>query len=116
MEKTMRYLVWTLLGLFGVMILLSILQEAKAHSWYPFACCSGTDCAEITEWVPLPDGGAVVTNKFGSFKLSRQWINENSQPSQDWHSHICVKCDQWGTQGCIKFVPRPKCMFVGGGV
>lgn len=94
-------------------------DEAKlilVHSWYPFNCCAGHDCAPITHWQSTPDGGAIVTTQHGTFKLSRQWIEENSQPSQDWESHLCVRCLDWQNGHCVAQTPRNKCMFIGGGV
>lgn len=88
--------------------------DAQSHSWYPFNCCHHRDCAPITKWQSIP-GGAIVTTEHGTFTLTNEWIRENSQPSEDWDSHLCVKCEKWQSGKCLKPVPRDKCIFLGGG-
>jgi len=100
----------------SLLFMLSLCHRAEAHSWYPWACCSGNDCAEIESWVNQPDGSVVVRTRHGVFALSREWIAQNSQPSQDFDSHLCVKCTERQLGKCVSYVPRDKCMFLGGGV
>lgn len=100
----------------SLLFLVSLCHRAEAHSWYPWACCSGDDCAEIESWVNQPDGSVVVRTRHGVFGLSREWIAQNSQPSQDFDSHLCVKCTERRLGKCVSYVPRDKCMFLGGGV
>lgn len=118
--RVIDIIVAALVSFFGILVLwllvMAFLDEVKAHEWYPPRCCSGKDCASIDKWLPTPDGGAIVVNKFGSFKLTKEWMAANTLPSEDFNSHICVRCVEWKGAGCVKLEPRERCLFVGGGV
>lgn len=41
--------------------------NVRSHSWYPYACCSGNDCAAISEKdVRIVAGGYLVTVRPGT--------------------------------------------------
>lgn len=40
-------------------------RASKAHEWYPWECCSGIDCSEISESrVRVSPGGYMVDGEF----------------------------------------------------
>jgi hypothetical protein len=55
----------------GIVIALAICgavalgMSARAHSFYPWECCSGIDCAELSaDRVSISAGGYVIDGKF----------------------------------------------------
>lgn len=58
-------------------------QEAKAHSFYPWACCSDLDCAPIdASRVKVVSGGYLVDGKF-------HVPQAEVRPSPDGEYHAC---------------------------
>lgn len=97
---------WVLAACLGVgAVLSSHPPEARAHSWYPFVCCSNSDCEAI------PDGAVADTvtgyhvvytsRRFGGID---EMIPHNlAKSSQDAQYHGC-----WRKKGII---PRSICFF-----
>lgn len=80
--------------------LLTLVQSAAAHGWYPYECCSGTDCAPVEpSSVSETPTGYVVTAKPGSHPM---WGPERPAPltvqipygrakaSPDGAWHLCI--------------------------
>lgn len=72
----LRYVLLTLAVLAGT-------HQVLAHSWYPAACCSGTDCAPVAcESIDERSGGVMTWNG---------WVYTPNQIkiSQDVGCHAC---------------------------
>jgi len=87
----------------STVLLASSLGSGLAHSWYPPACCSDTDCKPVPceELVENDNGG--VTYKGTNFPKSM------IHPSQDMQCHVCAGTYHQldgGTQ------PIPRCIFI----
>lgn len=50
-----------LLGLGIVLLLAALVGPAKAHSWYPWVCCSNRDCAPVVSAQVVPAGAGPQT-------------------------------------------------------
>jgi len=68
-------------------VLMVWFAPANAHSWYPKECCSGQDCAEVTDKIEHPDGSMTVTTKHGTAKIPKGF---KKMPSSDNKDHACI--------------------------
>lgn len=79
---------------------------AQAHSWYPWECCSGRDCAPVRDMTRTvsKDGvmRLIVTSKHGKAIVPRELPR---RPSQDARMHVCMRYDAFGDLKVI-------CLFV----
>lgn len=80
--------------MFALLILgIAWAQRAKAHSWYDPDCCSGQDCAPVTDvkFVDRVSAGGlpvmVVTTMFGTKPLTPQ---TKMRESKDGQMHGCI--------------------------
>jgi len=87
---------------------LLVAEQALAHSWYPHECCTGLDCAEVTQithptgeqlealivpGTPMPRmvggiGPMAVTTKYGTVVVPDQFPR---QRSLDGSWHACIR-------------------------
>lgn len=103
-EERIRRFAWRVV-LFAAWVSLTLLLAAGArpvfaHSWYPAACCSGTDCASIQPTsVRETAGGHVVTVAPGSHPMWRsdrptplvvRIPYREAKPSPDGQWHLCI--------------------------
>lgn len=82
------------------LICLSPIQTVRAHSWYPYECCSDNDCDLVTEAVFNPDGSILVTTKHGTMLFPPKFPIKGSP---DGKMHACFTKD------------KPLCLFDGAG-
>lgn len=79
---------------------------AQAHSWYPWECCLGRDCAPVRDMTRTvaKDGvmRLIVTSKHGKAIVPR---NLPLRQSQDARMHVCMRYDAFGDLEVI-------CLFV----
>lgn len=84
-----------------LIVAMMIPQPAQAHSWYPWECCAGNDCAEVSPLaVKETQAGYVFTIVPGHHPM---WpaskaepltilVRHNKlKPSPDGLWHICIK-------------------------
>lgn len=90
----------SLLGLGIVLALAALVGPAKAHSWYPRECCSGYDCAPISDMLRLPDGSLVITNTNGDQTVFPPGFR--IRIPEDDGRHACI----------APFTKRPICLFL----
>lgn len=58
--------------------------EARAHDWYPFACCHDRDCRPVdSEAVQFTPGGWRITNTGETIPFDRARV------SPDGRFHVC---------------------------
>lgn len=78
----------------------------QAHSWYPWECCGGRDCAPVqdTTRAVTKDGvmRLVVTSKYGKAVVPDSLPRRQSR---DTRMHICMRYDAFGDLKVI-------CLFV----
>lgn len=76
-----------LLALVCILALIAVsLKKAKAHSWYPPACCSDRDCYPI-------ETDQLVEQEGGSWKYlptGQVFPKDKVFPSQDNKFHVCI--------------------------
>lgn len=81
--------------MFRVMTVIAVLFAAApafAHSWYPYECCSGQDCAPIDlQQTPKEEGGG-FTLQDGSH---RHIAYKDVRMSPDGQWHLCES--KWQT-------------------
>lgn len=89
-KKLSDVAVWSLVGAFIALLLMSIVQQACAHEWYPPWCCSGKDCAPVLEWrIDSEKDGVWATTEHGTVFIPRWWLNDRAKPSKDGDNHVC---------------------------
>jgi hypothetical protein len=82
---------------------------ARAHSWYPFECCSDRDCWPMGEGgrepepVAGPGGWRLASGEVVAYREAR--------PSPDGRFHVCRRAGQ-ADGALIAPVGRPACLFV----
>lgn len=74
--------------------------SAGAHEWYPPECCSGYDCAPISEMERLPDGSLLVSNTNGDSTVFPAGFQVRI-PEDDGR-HACI----------APYTKRPICLFL----
>lgn len=62
--------------------------EARAHDWYPRACCSDIDCAPLSPERVVPTQGGYIVMFEGEEYLVPY---ENANSSPDGRYHLCWK-------------------------
>lgn len=67
------YLVWT--------------TPSAGHSWYPPECCSGIDCAPVSEAIRHEDGTYTVTTPHGTARTDK---TTKMRTSPDGRIHACL--------------------------
>jgi hypothetical protein len=91
--------------LWSVLIILFIagwVNGARAHSWYPYECCAGNDCAPVkSEFVKEQSGGFVFTIHPNSHPMAKGWPEARqffvpyrdlkASPDGEWH--LCIVAD-----------------------
>ena len=66
--------------------------SANAHSFYPWECCSGIDCAEISaDRVSVSAGGYMVDGKF-TVPYSETRVSPDGQYHACFPNHETLKC------------------------
>ena len=78
--------------------------QARAHLWYPKACCNDQDCFRATRVEHLPDGSLRIYTDHLSVIVPPTYV---SFPSQDNDAHVCVYRDIRGRY-------HPRCVFLPG--
>lgn len=77
-------------------------SAARAHSWYPWECCSTTDCE------PIAEERIRITNEGYHLPNGELVLHGDTRPSKDGQYHWCRKLTE----------PRPlirsgkACLFV----
>jgi hypothetical protein len=61
---------------------------ARAHEWYPHACCGGDDCGPADIIVRRDDGSYLVTARGMSLVIPEDYY---WRPSPDGRVHVCVR-------------------------
>lgn len=84
------------------LVLMLTATPAAAHSWYPISCCSGMDCAPVTNAASAPGGVLVLSSKHGTVAIP---ANFPRQESQDSRMHVCMRP---GPDGKM----QPICVFL----
>lgn len=80
----------------GAVLAVLIADSALAHSWYPLDCCSGKDCAWISDrLVEITPGGYRVTLRPGDHPMVKAPVTHfveyrKARPSPDGAYHICL--------------------------
>jgi hypothetical protein len=77
---------------------------AKAHDWYPIACCHKMDCAPVDKMTVQPDGGIWVTTKHGTSFVPQDMTRRQSQ---DARPHACIRPGEDGVMRTICFFVPP---------
>lgn len=92
MDRPARILVWSLLILWVALFVMALVEQAGAHEWYPWECCSDNDCAPI----PMSES---PREERGGFTLidGRHFDYKTVRPSPDGKWHLCEQ----------KFEPNP---------
>lgn len=99
---------WALLIIVGALCA----GHAKAHSFYPWECCAGYDCAPVkAERVKEGEGGFTFTILPGEHPMAKDWKEarqffipyREARPSPDGEYHLCIvageaKC-AWAPMG-----------------
>lgn len=84
-------------------IALTLCGEARAHSWYPWECCSERDCFPVEpNAVREVSGGWLLED--GTFVA----YNE-ARPSPDGRFHVCRRED--GKGALIRQKEKPACFW-----
>jgi len=79
-------------------------EQARAHLWYPKACCNDQDCFRATRVEHLPDGSLRIHTDHLSVIVPPSYV---SFPSLDNDAHVCVYRDIRGRY-------QPRCVFLPG--
>ena len=61
---------------------------ARAHQWYPLACCGGEDCGPADIVIRRDDGSYLVTARGISLEIPEEFY---WRPSPDGQVHVCVR-------------------------
>jgi hypothetical protein len=72
-------------------VLVSLLvasSVARAHEWYPLACCGGEDCGPADIVIRRDDGSYLVTAHGMSLEIPGEYY---WRPSPDGQVHVCVR-------------------------
>lgn len=77
-------------------------DQARAHEWYPWDCCSGFDCAPVLRVEVQPDASLVVTSRHGTVAVPAGF---QRRESQDARMHVCMRP---GADGIM----QPICLFL----
>ncbi|MEZ5842876.1 MAG: hypothetical protein R3D27_04000 [Hyphomicrobiaceae bacterium] len=89
---------------FGALAMAVGAGAAFAHSWYPYECCKGDDCAPVTASERPPFGRiTIMTSRHGRVAVPDSFPR---RPSPDNSIHLCVLETPRG--------PVPRCLFVPG--
>jgi hypothetical protein len=86
--------------------LVAVLSHARAHSWYPYICCSQLDCYPIS--IPHSE---IERRETGWF-LKKERITipfEDARPSPDHQFHICR--NEAGKGKLITPADHPPCFW-----
>lgn len=62
--------------------------SAKAHDWFPYECCGGNDCKEVSKWEDYGDYDWKITNPDGVYIVHKK--DQNIRPSQDGKRYMCI--------------------------
>jgi hypothetical protein len=99
-RRWIEWIAYTIVAASFVFYSIIVFQiPARAHSWYPAACCSGRDCAPIRASAITRLGhNYVVTLRRGEHPMLdpateitiRQWPIDQTEASQDTEAHICL--------------------------
>lgn len=76
---------------FVIVLIIFLVTNVKAHSWYPDECCNNRDCTEV-KFIEQPEGADHEiwhTEEFGPITV-RPEDRSNEFPSKDDKYHICV--------------------------
>lgn len=90
-----------LLGLGIVLLLAALVGPAKAHSWYPWFCCSNRDCAPVVSAQVVPEG-MVVTTQHGTVFIPASFPYRESKDGQ---MHACIRQKDGETKLICAFRP-----------
>ena len=99
---------------FVTVVLLGVVSPpAQAHSWYPWDCCHGRDCAPVDMTEYPKRGGmrlhATIDGKKATIDVPRGFL---LLPSQDGRAHVCVS--RLWERGVVRY--KPLCVFLPGSV
>lgn len=92
--------------LLAVLALASAIAAARAHSFYPYECCSEVDC------FPVPVPRTEIERTAEGWRLKKEGITvpfEAARPSPDGKFHLCR--DELGRGKLIQPYGRPPCLW-----
>lgn len=81
------FLLMFVLGLTGFATGIGLVDQAKAHSWYPIECCHEMDCGPVLETKRTSEG-LVVTSSHGTAVVPPTM---EPRQSKDHKPHVCIR-------------------------
>ena len=86
----------------AIFLFLCTYNTAYAHSWYPWECCSGMDCAPVEKFSMTPNNEWMLTSKHGTVIIPAQM---KRRESKDNRFHVCMRKAEGITMPLCVFVP-----------
>lgn len=74
--------------LLTILVAATVVQQARAHDWYPHECCHDRDCVVAVSLEKLPDGSMRVETATATAVVPRHFA---VRVSPDQHVHACLR-------------------------
>lgn len=87
--KIVATVIWLIYGA----LIAAAINSADAHDWYETSCCSGKDCAPVSDDIVVETKDGIVVKGYGILSESDPRVRW----SQDERDHLCVSRNSlWG--------------------